>query len=175
MVNFFAIGWFNGYLDLYYLDSFKIWLTLTFVFTGLDNIALAIMRHRLTEQKFLYSLVENLKWIPVFSIFIGGISLHVSGAILAHLFEIDMTWGATAKEAEVSNFFIEVPKVMKKFKWSILYAVTCIAAMAILSSDLVPWNWQIKSFVAIWPLGIMAGSHLLMPIALNPALMTFTF
>jgi hypothetical protein len=30
------------------------------------------------------------------------------------MFEIDMTWGATAKEAEFSNFFIEVPKVLKK-------------------------------------------------------------
>ena len=37
------------------------------------------------------------------AIFLGGLSLHVSSALLAHMFEIDMTWGATSKEAEFSN------------------------------------------------------------------------
>ncbi|POS69564.1 hypothetical protein DHEL01_v212042 [Diaporthe helianthi] len=48
------------------------------------------------------------------AIFLGGLSLHVSQAILSHMFEIDMTWGSTSKEVEFSNFCIEVPRVIKK-------------------------------------------------------------
>jgi hypothetical protein len=54
-------------------------------------------------------LLENFKWLFLLFIFLGGISIHVSEAILAHMFEINMTWGATAKTLEFTNFFIEVP------------------------------------------------------------------
>jgi hypothetical protein len=113
-VNYFLIGWFNGYLDKYYIDSWQVWFSIILVFNGLGNIALAVMRYRVGEKSILYALYENFKWTFMLAIFLGGLSLHVSQALLAHMFEIDMTWGATAKEAEFSNFFIEVPKVLKK-------------------------------------------------------------
>jgi hypothetical protein len=93
------------------------------------------------------------------------------------MFEINMTWGATAKEAEFSNFFIEVPKVLKKFKWSMIFALLGIAGMIILAvgSSFVPHDWMIKDFVAILPMATVTASHLLLPIALNPALMTFSW
>ena len=34
--------------------------------------------------------------------------------MLAHLFSYDISWGATKKEVERSNFFKEVPKIMKR-------------------------------------------------------------
>jgi len=113
-VNYFLMGWFNGYLDKYYVDSWQVWFSIIIVFNGLGNIALAVMRYRLGEKNILMALFENFKWTFMLAIFLGGLSLHVSQAILAHMFEIDMTWGATSKEAEFSNFFIEVPKVLKK-------------------------------------------------------------
>lgn len=134
------------------------------------------MRYRIGQKSFFGSLLENLKWIPLLSIFLGGLSLHVSSALLAHMFEINMTWGATSKEAEESNFFIEVPKVINRFKWSFAFALLSIAAMIILScAHFVPWSWRINDFIAILPMSTVAASHLLMPIALNPALMTFSF
>jgi len=54
LVNYFLIGWFNGYLDHYYIDSFKVYFSLVAVFTGAGNVALAILRYRLSE-KSLYS------------------------------------------------------------------------------------------------------------------------
>jgi hypothetical protein len=39
----------------------------------------------------------------------------------------------------------------------------------------VPYNWQITDFVAILPMSTVAVSHILLPIALNPALMTFSW
>jgi hypothetical protein len=92
------------------------------------------------------------------------------------MFEIDMTWGATAKEAEFSNFFIEVPKVLRRFKFSIAFAVFGIVAMFVLATaESIPHDWQIHDFVAILPMATVTVSHLLLPIVLNPALMTFSW
>jgi len=174
--NYFAIGWFNGYLDKYYLDSWKVWFSIIIVFNGLGNIALAVMRYRIGERSLLYALFENFKWTFMLAIFLGGLSLHVSQALLAHMFEVDMTWGATAKEAEFSNFFIEVPKVLKKFKFSMLFSIIGIAGMIILAvAPFVPYDWKITDFVAILPMATVTISHLLLPLALNPALMTFSW
>lgn len=176
LANYFAVGWFNGYLDKYYIDSWKVWFSIVIVFNGLGNIALAIMRYRIGQKSFFGALMENIKWILMLAIFLGGLSLHVSSALLAHMFEIDMTWGATSKEAEFSNFFIEVPKVLKRFKWSMLFALVSIIGMIILAEGtFIPYSWQIKDFTAILPMSTVAASHMLLPIALNPALMTFSF
>ena len=176
LANYFAVGWFNGYLDKYYIDSWKVWFSIVIVFNGLGNISLAIMRYRIGERSFFGALLENFKWIFLLSIFLGGLSLHVSQALLAHMFEVDMTWGATSKEAERSNFFIEVPKVVKRFKFSITFAVVGILGMVVLAKgSFVPWDWRITDFIAILPMSTVCASHLLLPIVLNPALMTFTF
>ncbi|KLU83066.1 hypothetical protein MAPG_02133 [Magnaporthiopsis poae ATCC 64411] len=175
-VNYFLMGWYNGYLDKYYVDSWQVWFSIIIVFNGLGNLALAVMRYRLGERSLLYALFENLKWTFMLAIFLGGLSLHVSQALLAHMFEVDMTWGATSKEAEFSNFFIEVPKVLKKFKFSMLFASVFIAGMIILAvAPFVPYDWKITDFVAILPMATVAASHLLLPLALNPALMTFSW
>lgn len=113
-VNYFVKGWWGDVLDRYYVDSWQVWFAIIIVFSGLGNLSLAIMRYRTEERMLLSALWENIKWIVMFSIFLGGLSLHLSGALLAHMFEIDMVWGATSKELEFSNFFMEVPKVMKK-------------------------------------------------------------
>jgi len=191
--NYFAVGWFNGYLDKYYIDSWKVWFSIVIVFNGLGNIALAVMRYRIGERSFgharkfirsdlqipllIWLLVfENFKWILMLAIFLGGLSLHVSAALLSHMFEINMTWGATSKEAEFSNFFIEVPKVLKKFKFSMTFALLGIAGMIVLATGtFIPPDWQIKDFVAILPMATVTVSHMLLPIVLNPALMTFSW
>ncbi|KAK3367330.1 glycosyl transferase family group 2-domain-containing protein [Lasiosphaeria ovina] len=175
-VNYFLIGWFNGYLDKYYIDSWQVWFSIIIVFNGLGNIALALMRYRVGERNLLYAVFENFKWTFLLAIFLGGLSLHVSQALLAHMFEIDMTWGATSKEAEFSNFFIEIPKVLKKFKFSMIFATVFIAGMVILAvGPFIPYSWNITDFVAILPMATVAVSHLLLPLALNPALMTFSW
>ncbi|KAB5562728.1 glycosyl transferase family group 2-domain-containing protein [Coniochaeta sp. 2T2.1] len=175
-VNYFIMGWFNGYLDKYYVDSWQVWFSIIIVFNGLGNVALAVMRYRLGERNLLYAFFENFKWTLLLAIFLGGLSLHVSQALLAHMFEIDMTWGATSKEAEFSNFFIEVPKVLKKFKFSMIFSLTFIVGMVIMAvAPFVPVGWRITDFVAILPMATVAVSHFLLPLALNPALMTFSW
>jgi hypothetical protein len=55
LLNYFLIGWFNGYLDHYYLDSFRVYFSLVIVFSALGNTALAILRYRLSEKSLLGS------------------------------------------------------------------------------------------------------------------------
>jgi hypothetical protein len=110
----------------------------------------------------------------MFLVFFGGISLHVSQALLCHMLEIDMQWGATSKEVEFANFFTEVPKVAKKFKYSIGLSTIMIVVMTIMArASFIPWSWNIDLFVAIFPMAMMCACHLLLPVALNPGLMTF--
>ena len=46
LANYFAMGWYNGYLDKYYIDSWKVWFSIVLVFNGLGNFGLAAMRFR---------------------------------------------------------------------------------------------------------------------------------
>jgi hypothetical protein len=63
-----------------------------------------------------------------------------------------------------------------QFKFSIIYALVSVAGMVILAlAPFVPHDWRIKDFVAILPMSTVAASHFLLPFALNPALMTFSW
>ncbi|KAF2186273.1 hypothetical protein K469DRAFT_573231 [Zopfia rhizophila CBS 207.26] len=174
LMNYFLTGWYNGWLDHYYIDSFKVYFAIVVVFTALGNIALAVLRYRIAEQELLPSLWENFKWIPLLVIFLGGISLHVSQALLSHMFGFDMSWGTTAKEVENISFFEEIPRVIKKFKFTFLFCILS-TAMMIAFAIVVPPMWRITFFTPIWPLGSVILSHLLLPIVLNPNLMLFTW
>ena len=55
LANYFITGWFYGLYDKYYLDSFAIYISIIVVFTGLGNLALAVLRYRLSEQSLLGS------------------------------------------------------------------------------------------------------------------------
>lgn len=109
--------------------------------------------------------------------FFGGLSIHLSQALLAHLFSYNIQWGATKKEVEKSNFFIEVPKILRRFRVALIISVFALVAMAILSTSLVPLAYRIpsNSWAVLFPLALVAGCHILFPIVLNPWLMIFSF
>lgn len=57
-----------------------------------------------------------------------------------------------------------------------LFALVFTVAMVILAvGPFVPHDWRITDFVAILPMATVAASHFLLPLALNPALMTFSW
>jgi hypothetical protein len=135
-----------------------------------------MLRYRTGERSFIGALLENFKWLFMLFIFLGGISIHVSEALLAHMFEVNMTWGATAKEVEFSNFFVEVPKVLKNFWFSMTFSIVCMAGLIIMAKgSFIQYSWQIHQLEAIVPLSSLVFSHMLLPLALNPALMTFAW
>ncbi|PBP17975.1 hypothetical protein BUE80_DR011338 [Diplocarpon rosae] len=174
LLNYFLAGWYVGYLDKFYIGSFQVYMAIIVVFSGLGNVALAVLRYRTAEQALLPSLWENFKWVLLLTIFLGGISLHVSQALLSHMFEIDMSWGATSKEVENVAFFDELPRLLRRFKFTFIF---CFAMMGLMigGAHLFPVFWRITTFNAIYPLCTIVFGHLLLPIALNPALMLFSW
>ncbi|KAI1389537.1 glycosyl transferase family group 2-domain-containing protein [Hypoxylon trugodes] len=174
LMNYFLTGWFFGLYDKFYIDSFAIYISVIVVFTGLGNVSLAILRYRLNQQSLIRGLWNNLKWVPLMTIFLGGLSLHVSQAILSHFFSIDMVWGATAKEVEDVNFLEEIPRLLKRFKGTFLWCMIMVA-LIVCGYFAFPVEWRIIHFASIWPLAWTVVCHFLLPVALNPALMVFAW
>lgn len=53
LANYIAVGLFNGYLDKWYVESWKVWIAVTVVFSGAANVALAVQRYRLDQRTFV--------------------------------------------------------------------------------------------------------------------------
>lgn len=119
-------------------------------------------------------MVENFKWVPLFIVFLGGISLHVSKALLCHFFEVNINWGATSKEAESCDLLEEVPRILKNF-WGTFAFCFSMTALMICGVYAFPHDWRIVNFVNIYPLASSTVCHFALPVFLNPALMRFTF
>ncbi|OBZ73353.1 hypothetical protein A0H81_07233 [Grifola frondosa] len=175
-LNYFLLGW-NISVDGFYEHSFEIWLACTVVFPGAGNLGFTLLEYRLGLRNLLDALIENLTWVPFFFFFFGGISIHLTQALLAHLFSYNISWGTTKKEVERSNFWIEVPKILKRFWIVLVICLALSAAMIILTTNVIPVGWQIKGWdwAVIMPLAIVAGSHILYPIVLNPWFMIFSY
>jgi hypothetical protein len=90
------IGWFNGYVD-----SFKIYFSIVIVFPGFGDRRLAILRYRIEGRSLIGAFFENFTWLPLLTIFLGCLSVHVSQAIACHMLSIDTS---TRKEAENTTF-----------------------------------------------------------------------
>ncbi|KAL2072785.1 hypothetical protein VTL71DRAFT_12128 [Oculimacula yallundae] len=175
LANYFLIGWAESMIDKWYLPSFNVFIGLLFIFSFVCNISLALLRYRTNARtNLIESLFENFKWVFLFTILFGGLSLSVSRALLCHLLSIDISWSMTKKEVESSNFFREVPKILKSFVGRFSYCVACLVLILVCAFG-VPHQWRIRQFSAIFPLALSAATHFLLPIALNPALMRLTW
>lgn len=144
---------------------------------------LTLDQYRVEGRNLFLCFLENIKWLPLLTIFLGGVSIHVFQAIACHMLSINMTWGATAKEAKRTSFFAEIPTILKKFKFTFVFCILMVggpceyvlgletltpssqtAVMIVLAGvgpvgKLVPYDWHITSFVAIWPIGLVVTFH----------------
>jgi len=175
-INYVLLG-IGSNIDKFYLHSFEILLACVVVFTGVGNLGYILMEYRLGHRSLFGATFESLRWVPFFIFFFGGLSIHLSTALLAHMFSYNMTWGSTGKEVERSTFWIEVPRIWQRFKLSFIICFILIAAMIILTTNVVPFEWQIPGWewALIIPLALVVGCHLLLPIVLNPWLMIFSY
>ncbi|KAL0947953.1 hypothetical protein HGRIS_010582 [Hohenbuehelia grisea] len=174
LLNYLLLG-FAFEVDGFYMHSFEIWLACTVVFPGAGNLGYTLLEYRLGHRSIFASMVENLTWIPFFFFFFGGLSIHLSTALLAHLFSYNITWGATKKEGKYHHLI--VPRILKRFWMAFLMCFITLAGMIILTTDIVPIQWQVPgvSWAVIIPLALVAGCHILFPIVLNPWLMIFSY
>jgi hypothetical protein len=98
--------------------------------------AILVSRLSLLSNQCILTLSSSL-------IFFGGLSIHLSKAILAHLFSYNITWGATKKEVERSNFFLEVPKILVRFRVALTLSFLTIAAIVVMALPFFPSDWAI--------------------------------
>ncbi|KAG4261955.1 hypothetical protein FPRO04_13985 [Fusarium proliferatum] len=174
LLNYFLIGWLNGELDHYYMSSWRVWVALVVVFSIAGNITLALIRYRSQQVSLLKELWTCFKWVALMFIFLGGISMHVCKAILCHMLSIDISWGATSKEVEDTNFFQEISIIIAGFKYVFIFCLA-VTALMICGVYAFPYLWRIDELVAIFPLATVIFCHFFLPIALNPNLMKFTW
>ncbi|OCK77120.1 hypothetical protein K432DRAFT_418823 [Lepidopterella palustris CBS 459.81] len=163
IINYFLTGWYADTLDHYYLASWKMLVGTLFVFNVISPITFAWFRYRMGERTFIWLLFEGMKWMPIFLIFFGGMSWHISSALLAHLLSLNIEWSSTAKELEATNFFISMDKVFKTFRWMLLFMVPLIGGMIYLACS-APRGWRIQDFTSIVPLANQVGAHMLLPL-----------
>ncbi|KKY13699.1 hypothetical protein UCRPC4_g06949 [Phaeomoniella chlamydospora] len=133
LANYFLMGWIPGKVDAFYINSWKVLVGIIFCFNIAAPFAFAAIRHRLGQKKFLPALIENAKWIPLFILFFGGLSIHMLKAICCHFFGIRMEWGSTAKELEATGFFIGLDKIAKDFKWMYLVMLSIVGGVVYLA------------------------------------------
>ena len=94
-------------IDQFYLHSFEILLACVVVFPGVGNLGYTLLEYRLGHQSLLAATYENIRWVPFLYVispslmdkndepsysvfFFGGLSIHLSTAMLAHMFSYDM-------------------------------------------------------------------------------------
>ncbi|KAF2192282.1 hypothetical protein K469DRAFT_553114 [Zopfia rhizophila CBS 207.26] len=166
LVNYLVVGWFNEDVDQFYITSWKIFVGMAVVFNILSPLAYAMLRHRLGQKTFFWSLVETLKWMPFFLLFFGGISFHLLKAIFCHFFSVRIEWTTTAKELTESGFRVGLDRIVRDFKYMYLFLVPVMGGMIYLAL-FAPRAWIISDFAAIVPLANQVGCHALLPFALG--------
>lgn len=97
LLNWALVGLFADQLDLFYLESWQVFLTCIVIFSGLSNISSAIFMYRLNADSLGNALVNNFKvscrcssslefsanpqWVVFFFFFFCGLSWHLSTAL----------------------------------------------------------------------------------------------
>ncbi|KAK3217316.1 hypothetical protein GRF29_1g2672114 [Pseudopithomyces chartarum] len=166
LANYCVVGWFTDDVDQFYITSWKIFVGMAVVFNVLSPLAYAMLRHRLGQKTFFWSLMETVKWMPFFLLFFGGISFHLLKAIFCHFFSVRIEWTTTAKELTESGFRVGLDRIVRDFKWMYLFLLPIIGGM-IYCASFAPRGWTISDFAAIVPLANQVGCHALLPFALG--------
>lgn len=175
IVGWAIVGLIGDKLDSFYLAPWAVFLTCLIVFSLLTNVAAAVLAFRLNEQAFGDAFLGNFKWVFFFLTFFSGLSYHVMTALLAHPFGISMRWSSTAKEVTMSNFFQEVPAILKRFWTCYLCVFLIAAAMIVFNLKIMPLGYRIVDITAEIPLGFGIAMHFFYPIALNPFILRFSY
>lgn len=170
VVNLFATGWGQWKLKLgwgFYNEGFGVFISVLLLFNVVGPFTNALIRYRAREGSFWVNLYDNMKWSVLLIIFLGGLSMHLSYALVAHMCSLKMEWGATAKTLESGTFASEVPKIWARFKW--MYAlILLLSALQIFMAVGVSTKYAIHGITANGPLSFLLIMHAAMPFALNP-------
>ncbi len=166
VVNYFVLGWLPFHVKAYYVDSFEILVSILVVFSLKDSLVGPFVRYRMKEVSLWQGLRESMKNFVTASIFFQGLSMHVSKALVLHLCGFKMSWAATSKSLERHTMSQDLPMIWSRFRYMYLFAISALFAMLVLAM-VVPVEWRITQFKAIFPLLWMLVFHAINPFLLN--------
>lgn len=99
LLNWVLIGLFNDSVDLFYLQSWQVFLTCIVVFCGLSNVSSAIFQYRLNTNSLGNALVQNFK------VSRAAIVVQAADFTVDHLFLLLLLWHVLALvQCSVSGF-----------------------------------------------------------------------
>lgn len=173
IANYFIVGYYNWGYSRVYIDAMKVFVSVLVVFGCASQVAYIIGRYRIYKHS-IWQMILEFRYSVLFCVFMGGLSWHMIVSIGSYFMSIDMQWGATAKDIDDSNFFKELPKATKNYRFMYIVCILIIGGM-ILGAYGVPYAYQIRLLVCALPLGWSVASHMLAPLVLNPQLMTFAW
>lgn len=96
VLNWVLVGIFSDVLDLFYLESWQVFLTCKYsayilkhhadmlgivIFSGLSNVSSALFQYRLNANSIGNALISNFKWVIFFFFFFCGLPYHLSTAL----------------------------------------------------------------------------------------------
>lgn len=171
LVNFGIVGFYSESVDKLYLNSWEVMLSVIVVFGGFSSLLFIWTQFRINDHPFLQTLGRTLFYIIPLSMFFTSLSFHISMSLLAHLFSVNVQWGATAKELDDSNFFKEVPKIFKSYKYMYIIISALLIAVIIVQTPVMPYHFQVDNFSGVFPLYWVYACHLVVPFILNPQIM----
>lgn len=151
-------GWLGRDVQAPYIPSFEVLVACLVVYSAGGTVSLAIVRFRAGVGSLFKIMLENFKFLPFLLIFFGGLSYHVSTALISHLLGINMSWGATLKDIEMTNFFVEAPLILKHHYRLFILSLLIIAGVAVLTTDVVPLEWRVEGVFVVFPFPSTAGT-----------------
>lgn len=92
--------------------------------------------------------------------------MHVSIALIKHLFAREMSWGSTSKSVKSSPLVQEAPMILRKYRTVFAICLVLLAVMVVLGIA-VPEPYRINSFLALLPIAWMLSFSLFNPFLLN--------
>ncbi|KAI1848718.1 hypothetical protein JX266_005577 [Neoarthrinium moseri] len=159
LANYLLFGWVGSEnLDHSYLPSWDILCGTLFIFMIASPICFAWFRHRIGQKMFVWAVLESFMWMPFFLIFFGGLSWHISYALLAHMFNLPIGWSSTAKEVEATGLVLGIGAIFKQFR-CVLVAMFLLTGGVIYLAVGAPAGWTITSWPNILPLALQIVGH----------------
>lgn len=151
--------------------AFEIFVGIILVFAVIGNILTILTTFLMGRHTNLwYAIYTEAKWIPVVSLFFGGLPYHICCGFTRYMLSMRAEWGATIKDIDavdhtMSLFFSELFSTIRRYWFMyvlvILYSVT-------LAGGFMTMDWLGWSGYAMAPFLCTITMHALMPVLLNP-------
>jgi hypothetical protein len=159
--------------DKYMVRTFDIMLTCTFIFgiiSSFGNIALLWRKNSLQGKNNILRIIWNeIKWVPLISIFFNSILFHMTTAAFTYFFDLKIVWGATLKESVNTDCITALKQTLLAYKNEyILFTVISIGySFCLAYLDIGMYRG--------WAVLMYSAGHLVGPILLNPHIMSFSY